>query len=141
MQPQNKYLGFVIDENGVSPDSDKVKAIRTLPTPKCVKDVRSLLGAAGFYRRFCPQYSKIVEPLINLTRKRVTFNWNSQCQKSFEELKKMLTRIPLLAFPDPNKPYILYTDSSDTNIGACLSQKCDKNGTEKPVYYTFCHIS
>ena len=63
------------------------------------------------------------------------FKWTKECQESFEQLKKMLTRIPLLAFPDPNKPYILYTDSSDLVVGACLSQKCDKSGIEKPIYF------
>jgi hypothetical protein len=88
IQQQTKYLDFIIDHDGIKTDPETVKAIRSLPGPKCVKDVRSLLGAAGFYRRFCPKYTKIVEPLINLTRKRVLFKWTKECQESFEQLKR-----------------------------------------------------
>ena len=51
----------------------------------------------------------------------------------FQFIKDSLTTVPLLVYPDPNKPYTLYTDASDTCIGACLTQTCD--GEEKPIYY------
>lgn len=57
LKEQTSYLGFIIDGNGIRPDPAKVEAIRNLPRPQCIKDVRSVLGASGFYRRFCPSYS------------------------------------------------------------------------------------
>ena len=68
-----------------------------------------------------------------LTRKYAHFKWSDVHQKAFEFLKESLTTVPLLVYPDLNKPHVLYTDASDTCIGACLTQECD--GDEKPIYY------
>lgn len=88
----------------------------------------------SYYRRFIPNFSKIAEPLIDLTHKYSRFKWTEQCQIAFDFLKESLTVVPLLAYTDVNKPYVLYTDASDNCIGACLTQKTDE-GEEKPIYY------
>ena len=132
-QQETEYLGFVINDKGVKPNPKKVEAIRTLPSPKNVKEVRSFIGMCSYYRRFLPNFSKIAEPLIFLTRKYAKFRWTEECQKAFDFLKDSLTVVPLLIYPDPKKPYVLYTDASDTCIGACLTQTVDNE--EKPIYY------
>ncbi|XP_065928361.1 uncharacterized protein [Magallana gigas] len=131
---QTEYLGFIIDEHGVTPDPKKVEAIRKLPAPTTVREVRGFIGMCSYYRRFIPNFSKIAEPLIDLTRKYARFKWTPCCQKAFDFIKESLTVVPLLAYPDTNKPYILYTDASDNCIGACLTQKTDE-GEDKPIYY------
>ena len=68
-----------------------------------------------------------------LTRKNAHFKWSDIHQKAFEFLKESLTAVSLLVYPNLNKPYVLYTDASDTCIVACLTQEC--NGDEKPIYY------
>ena len=133
LQTEVNYLGFVIDENGIKPDQKKVEAIRTLPVPTCVKEVRSFVGMCSYYRRFIPNFSQIAEPIIDLTRKYAHFKWTDVHQTAFQFIKDSLTTVPLLVYPDSNKPYTLYTDASDTCIGACLTQICD--GEEKPLYY------
>lgn len=133
LQQEVNYLGFVIDEDGIKPDQKKVQAIRTLPVPTCVKEVRSFVGMCSFYRRFIPNFSQIAEPIIDLTRKYAHFKWTDVHQTAFQFIKDSLTTVPLLVYPDSNNPYTLYTDASDTCIGACLTQTCD--GEEKPIYY------
>lgn len=136
LQTETKYLGFVITQNGIKPDQQKVDAIRSLPKPTTVKQIRSFLGLANYYRRFVPNFSKIAEPLVNLTKKYAKYNWTNACDNAFQALKDNLTAVPLLGYPDLNKPYILYTDASDTCVGACLTQKCDDDKeTEKPLYF------
>ena len=130
---ETNYLGFVIGEEGIKPDEKKIEVIRSLPVPTCVREVRSFIGMCSYYRRFIPNFSQIAEPIIYLTRKYAHFKWSDTHQKSFEFLKDSLTAVPLLVYPDSNKPYVLYTDASDTCIGACLTQECD--GDEKPIYY------
>ena len=141
-QKETYYLGFVINDRGVKPDPKKVEAIRTLLAPKTVKEVRSFMGMCSYYRRLIPNFSKIAEPLITLTKKYAKFKWIDECETAFKYLKDSLTVVPLLAYPDPNKPYVLYTDASDTCIGACLTQAVEGddfkiNGvkTEKPTFY------
>ena len=133
LQHQVNNLGFVIDQDGIKPDQKKVEAIRALPVPTCVKEVRSFVGMCSYYRRFIPNFSQIAEPIIDLTRKYAHFKWTDVHQTAFQFIKDSLTTVPLLVYPDPNKPYTLYTDASDTCIGACLTQTCD--GEEKPIYY------
>lgn len=133
LKTETNYLGFVIDEEGIKPDQKKVEAIRSLPVPTCVREVRSFVGMCSYYRRFIPNFSQIAEPIIDLTRKYAHFKWSETHQKAFEFIKDSLTAVPLLVYPNSNNPYTLYTDASDTCIGACLTQICDDD--EKPIYY------
>ena len=133
LKMETHYLGFIINECGIKPDELKIDAIRSLPVPTCVREVRSFIGMCSYYRRFIPNFSQIAEPIVALTRKYAHFKWSDVHQKAFEFLKDSLTAVPLLVYPDSNKPYVLYTDASDTCIGACLTQECD--GDEKPIYY------
>ena len=130
---ETNYLGFVISEDGIQPDQKKIEAIRGLPAPTCVREVRSFIGMRSYYRRFIPNFSQIAEPIVALTRKYAHFKWSDIHQKAFEFLKDSLTSVPLLVYPDSKKPYTLFTDASDTCIGACLTQECD--GDQKPIYY------
>lgn len=143
LQTETNYLGFVINQNGIMPDSKKVEAIRSLPEPTCVREVRSFIGMCSYYRRFIPNFSGIAEVIIELTRKNAHFKWTSAHQEAFEYIKESLTVVPLLFYCNPNRPFILYTDASQMCIGACLTQMCneDESGKplstpiEKPIYY------
>ena len=77
-QPQVQYLGFVLTEEGVAASPEKVKAVQNFPTPTCVKDVRSFLGLASFYRRLVPKFAEIAKPLTSLPRKDQPFTWGSK---------------------------------------------------------------
>ena len=133
LKTETNYLGFIINKDGIKPDHKKVEAIRSLPVPTCVREVRSFVGMCSYYRRFIPNFSQIAEPIIDLTRKYSHFKWSDIHQRSFEFIKDSLTTVPLLVYPNCNKPYTLYTDASLSCVGACLTQKCD--GDEKPIYY------
>ena len=133
LKSETHYIGFVISEEGIKPDQKKVEAIRSLPVPTCVREVRSFIGMCSYYRRFIPNFSHIAKPIIALTRKYTHFKLSDTDQKAFDYLKDSLTAVPLLVYPDSNKPYVLYTDASDTCLGACLTQECD--GDEKSPYY------
>ncbi|KAK6173844.1 hypothetical protein SNE40_017230 [Patella caerulea] len=91
----------------------------------------------SYYRRYFSNFSKLAEPLIALTRKNAKFEWTLQCENSFHALKQTLVQIPMLSYPNPNKPYILYTDASNFSVGAYLCQtKRNSKGIEEelPVY-------
>ena len=134
---QTNYLGFVINERGIRPEQEKVCVIKSLSPPTNRKGVRSFIGMCSFYRRFIPHFSHIAEPIIHLTRKYARFVWTEKCQAAFDELKRILSQLPLLSFPDPNFPYVLYTDASTHSIGACLTQVFEESGqkVERPIYY------
>jgi hypothetical protein len=130
---QVKYLGHIISDKGIEASPDKVKAIMNYPVPKTVKEVRSFLGLASFYRRLVPQFAQIAKPLTQLTKKDKKFEWDEQCQSAFEELKGKLSSTPVLAYPDFKLPYILPTDASKIAVAAVLSQVQD--GLERPLAF------
>ena len=69
-------LGHEISSRGIEVDKSKVEVIAKLPEPKCLKDIRSFLGHAGFYRRFIKEFNKIARPLTNLLGKDVPFHFD-----------------------------------------------------------------
>ena len=83
-----------------------------MPCPCSPRKVKQFLGLVGYYRKFIPQYADIARPLNALTRKDTEFEWTDICQKSFDLLKAMVSEEPILVYPDPSKPYVLFTDAS-----------------------------
>ena len=60
-----------------------------------------------------------------MTRKHARLKWTDECQKAFDHIKQQLTVVPLLAYTDPNKPYVLYTDACNIVCGTVLVQSCE----------------
>ncbi|ROT79767.1 hypothetical protein C7M84_001508 [Penaeus vannamei] len=121
------------DSNGISPNSAKIEDILRFPTPREVKHVKSFLGLAGFYRPFIKGFAKIADPLSRLLTKDASFAWTAEHQQSFDTLKSLLTRSPVLIFPDFQLPFTLATDASCTGLGAALMQRID--GRLRPIAY------
>ena len=67
-----------------------MKAISDFPVPTCKRQLMRFLGMAGYYRKFCDNFSVIAEPLTNLLSKRTKFIWTYDCQKAFDILKAIL---------------------------------------------------
>ncbi|CAC5364272.1 Retrovirus-related Pol polyprotein from transposon 297,Retrovirus-related Pol polyprotein from transposon 17.6 [Mytilus coruscus] len=91
-----RYIGHIVNSEGISPDPEKVTAIRTYPTPTNIKQLRAFLGLSKYYHRFMKNYSKIASPLHQLTRKFIKFIWTEQCQTAFDELKESLSQPQIL---------------------------------------------
>ena len=128
-----KYLGHVVSADGVATDPDKISAIRDWPTPTNLTELRSFLGATGYYRRFVPQYARLAQPLTKLLSKGVSFSWDEKADQAFHLLRQGLVEAPILGYPDPRLSYIVDTDASDYAMGAVLSQVQDT--IERPVAY------
>ena len=80
-----------------------------------------------------PRFSDLVQPLTALTRKDVEFEWTPMCQESFELLKASLMMEPILTYPDPNLPYVLFTDASKYAWACVLTQEKTHMFEEKEV--------
>lgn len=117
-----EYLGHIISNGQIQVDKSKASAIETWPIPTNVSDVRSLLGFAGFFRKFIQGYSSLVRPLTDLTKKG-PWSWTQQCMDAFENLKFSLMNAPVLMLPDETKPYEVICDASGVGLGAVLLQE------------------
>jgi len=91
--------------------------------PNCQKDIKSFFGFTGYYRRFIENLTKIASPLFKLLTKDCEFNWNSDCQPSFETLKKRIFEAPNLKGPNWKLPFHISTDALDTTLGTVLGKK------------------
>ena len=143
---QVNYLGHIVTAEGVTTDPAKTEAVKNWPTPNSLKDLRSFLGFASYYRRFVPGFAQTAKPLHQLVaelsnggksgRSRgvaVGGKWTEECQEAFSRLKGALTSAPVLAYPDYNLPFVLETDASNEGLGAVLSQEQD--GSRKVIAY------
>jgi hypothetical protein len=129
------YLGLTIEPGLVKMQDSKVQAVRDWPQPTNVKEVRGFLGFTNFYRRFIRAYSKIAAPLTDLTKgDGKDFQWKPSHQQAFETIKEAILKEPVLAMPDPDKPYEVETDASDFAIGGQLGQK-DEEGRLHPIAF------
>lgn len=128
------YLGHVVGHGAVHPREAKVEAIVNFPVPLDRKSLLRFLGMAGFYRKFCKNFSEIVLSLTALTSKKAKFIWDDHCQKAFDSVKSMLSSHPVLLAPDFHKPFKLAVDASDLGCGSVLLQE-DNLGIAHPVAY------
>ena len=134
-----QYLGHHISEEGFEPLPEKIKSIKNMPPPKTAKEVKQFLGLAGYYRKFVPRFADLSRPLTNLTQQNVEFEWTEKCQKSFDNLRELLIKYPILQYPDPNKDYTLFTDVSKFGYAGVLMQEYEEDGVTK--YYPVCYVS
>jgi len=128
-----RYLGFVINREGLGTDPEKILAVQFIPTPKKTRDVRSFLGLTGYYRRFIKNYSSIAIPLYALTSPKVNFEWSVECKRAFQQLKEALVKAAILKHANFQVAFRLYTDASTLGLGAVLTQVIE--GRERLIYF------
>ncbi|USP72775.1 uncharacterized protein yc1106_06638 [Curvularia clavata] len=131
---RTKYLGYILTNQGLEVDPDKVEALQDWVRPTTVTGVKSFLGFTGFYRQFVPEYSRIAKPLLALQSPSRPFVWDSECDQAFERLKSALLAIPTLYHYHPEYDTKVETDASDGVVAGVLSQK-QPNGNWCPVAF------
>ena len=138
-----QYLGHFISGQGIEPVPEKLESIKNVPPPRTPKEIKQFLGLIEYYRKFVPRFADIARPLSALTRKDVLFEWTSQCQASFKLLREGLMKEPILKYPDPNKPYTLYTDASKYAWACVLTQQYEyeQNGKKFSIQHPITYVS
>lgn len=116
-------LGHINDASGVRMDPGKVAAIVKSKTPSNRTELIIFLGLAGYYRRFIWKFADISAELHTCTSKNVSFKWTTGMVEAFRTLKERLSTAPVLASPDFENPFIVYTGASSKAVGAVLVQK------------------
>ena len=93
------FLGHIVSVEGIRVDPTKIEAVVNWKPPRNVTEVRSFLVLAGYYRRFVRGFSVMASSLTKLLRKGIKFEWTDKFQNSFEQLKGMLVKAPILTQP------------------------------------------
>ncbi|GJS49718.1 putative reverse transcriptase domain-containing protein [Tanacetum coccineum] len=118
-----KFLGHVIDSQGIHVDPSKIESVKDWESPKTATEIRQFLCLAGYYRRFLKGFSKIVKPMTKLTQKKVKFDWGDKAEAAFQLIKQKLCNAPILALPEGSEDFIIYCDASIKGLGVVLMQR------------------
>lgn len=130
-----EVFGSIVSKEGFKPHPNKVRAIQNFPAPKTRTDIRAFVSLAGFYRRHVQGFSEIASPLNDLLKKNRVVLWGQEQQKAFQSLKLAIASAASLKYPDPAKPYKLYTDASDIGVRAVLTLWDDESEAERPICF------
>jgi hypothetical protein len=116
------FLDHVINQHGISVDPKNVASMVNWQRPATMTEIRSFLGLAGYYRRFAQNFLSIAKPLTRLTEKCVDFEWDNDCEVSFQTIKHKLVNAPILSLSESGKRFTVYTDASHIGLGRVLMQ-------------------
>ncbi len=117
-----EYLGYWVTKKGIQPVTKKVEAIQKIAEPKTKRELRHFIGMINYYRDMWPRWSETLAPLTKLCSTTAKWNWGTDQQKAFEQMKRIVGREVLLAFLDFLKAFDIHTDASHTQLGAVISQ-------------------
>ncbi len=129
-----EYLSHVIDEHGLHPTEDKVKAIQEAPRPKNISELRSFIGILTYYGKFLSNLSSKLAPLYKLLQNHTKWKWPDNQERAFRFAKQALQADSLLVHYNEDLPLVLACDASPQGIGAVLSHIMPDRD-EKPIAY------
>ncbi|UYV67953.1 hypothetical protein LAZ67_5002609 [Cordylochernes scorpioides] len=131
-QKSLKFLGHIIDDNGVHLGEELMKPLLDAPPPKDKSGLRSLIGMINWFQKYIPNKSTIMEPLQKLLKKSVPFKWRGEHAKALQTVKDSLKKGQVLALFCPKLPTVITTDASHSGMGCVVSQLSEK-GEERIV--------
>ena len=123
-----------MSKEGVKPDTANIKAVNSFRVPENPTELKSFLGLVNFCAKYIRDFDTLAEPLRQLTRKEVKWQWNSEQQMTFETLKQRLTSADVMSYYNQNAETNIIVDGSPFGLGAILNQK-QSDGNFKPVAY------
>ena len=130
-----KFLGQVVDANGIKPDPDKITAINNMPQPTNTTELRRFLGMVNQLNKFSPHLSDHMKPLHELLSSRNLWRWDDAQEKAFREVKAALISGETLCAFNPTLETIVLADASSFGVGAVLRQRQPEDKTLHPVAY------
>ena len=131
------FLGYLISEDGLRPNDDRVAALSRMPMPFDIKQLRGLLGGLSYYRKFLPDMARRIRPITALLNKGATFDFTFTMEDTVRSLLVDLAAPPTLVFPDwdavtdTSRPFRLHCDASTAGFGATLEQE-QRDGSIRP---------
>ena len=122
-----EFLGHLVGGGKIKPEKKKIEKILSIPKPSSKKQIRSIMGLLGYYRRYIPAYSIITAPITNqLQGNKKTVDWTPECQEALNQIQRILSEKPVLILPELRKTFTVRTDASNTGIAGVLLQELDE---------------
>ena len=137
------YLAHHVSWRGILPSWENVRAMQEFLMPETYTQVHAFCGLVGHYRRFIKGFANIAHPLYNVLGKEVKMglvDLPPKAREAMATLKGKVQSVPVLVFPDFDKPFLLETDASKEGLGVVLSQK-QSDGCYHPVAFGSCSLT
>ncbi|XP_053691513.1 uncharacterized protein K02A2.6-like [Sabethes cyaneus] len=131
---QVKYLGQILEGDGIRPDPEKVAAIVNMSPPHDMSTLRSYLGAINYYGKYVREMRILRQPMDQLLKTGTKFEWSSACQKSFDRFRELLQSPLLLTHYNPAMDIVVSADASTVGLGARIAHRFP-DGTVKAIYH------
>ncbi|XP_054283201.1 uncharacterized protein K02A2.6-like [Macrosteles quadrilineatus] len=128
------YLGHKIDQDGIHPREDKVKALKEAKTPTNKKELRAFLGAINYYEKFIPHLHGLCSRLHRLTSSKTSWVWNHQEQEEFDRARNLIAEDATVVPYRDDLPITVSCDASEVGVAAIILQT-DHDGEERPVAF------
>jgi hypothetical protein len=121
---KGNILGHIVSDSGISIDPERIAAIMNLHTRTSKKEVQFFMGIINFFRRFVPDLAIMAKPIHNILNEDCSFSWIGGIQNAFVRIKKPISSTPVLAKPDFEKDFLVYTNATEEAVSSfCL--QCD----------------
>ena len=117
------FFGNTNTDSGITPDDDKVRDIQNMPTPENREDLHRFIGMMSYLSQFIPYFAEKAYSLRGLLKKDLTWMWDVDHQKSFDELEHAVSTSACLQYYNPTAPVQLEVDASMKGLGIALVQK------------------
>ena len=108
-----KFLGRIMESNTITPLQSRIHAIQKLQPPTNKKKIQEFLGMLNFLSKCVYKMQLYLRPFYNILRQQYNFEWTTEHQTRFEEIKKLLTEQISNKIPDPNQPFYAMCDASN----------------------------
>ena len=128
-----KFIGNILNKDGVKIDPEKVEAITKMSSPKSITELRRFMGMVNHLGKFTPNLAEKTKPMRELLKRKNEWSWNIEHEEAFQKVKKLMIEAPTLAHYDVTKETRVSSDASKNGLGAVLLQKHDE---WKPVFCT-----
>ncbi|GJR80494.1 reverse transcriptase domain-containing protein [Tanacetum coccineum] len=133
---EGMFLGYKVNADGLKVCPDKVEAVLSLPSPKCLKDVQRLNGKLASLNRFLSKSAKKSLPFFKTLKKctkKSDFQWTAEAETTFKQMKKLIAELPMLTAPKEKEELVIYLAAAKEAISAVLMT--ERDGKQMPIYF------
>ncbi|XP_065008767.1 uncharacterized protein LOC135639007 [Musa acuminata AAA Group] len=133
-----KFLGFIVHERGIDANPEKVQTIINMQSPWTVKDLQRLNGRLVALSRFLARSGDRCLPLLKALKSPKNFQWTSECEEAFKQIKQHMASLPRLASVSPGEKLGLYLAASVRTLAwrVLIERDIHENsGQQLPIYY------
>ena len=130
----DKFLGFIVTQRGIEVNPNQIKAVMETFAPSCNKELQCLTRCLAALGRFIVQFTNKLRPFFLTLKKANAIRWTSDCELTFEDIKRYLTQPPILSNPQLDEQLYMYLVVFDCVVSVVLF-RCMKDKEQRPIYY------